>query len=67
MAPEGYTITAAARALADNYSPRAIRVRMIEEYKRYQKIPEREAAFTFAWPPRLRMLGGTRGWAPRTL
>lgn len=50
MAPEGYTITAAARALADNYSPRAIRVRMIEEYKRYQKIPESEAASTFAWP-----------------
>ena len=52
FAPEGYTITAAARALADNYSARAIRVRMIEEYKRYQKTSDREAAFTFAWPHR---------------
>lgn len=50
MAPEGYTIMAAARALADNYSARAIRVRMVEDYKRHQKIPEREASFTFAWP-----------------
>lgn len=50
MAPEGYTILAAARAMADNYSPRAIRVRMIEDYKLYQKISERAAAATFAWP-----------------
>ena len=52
MAPEGYTIMAAARALADNYSPRAIRVRMIEDYKRHQRISERAASRTFAWPHR---------------
>ncbi len=52
MAPEGYTIMAAARALADDYSPRAIRSRMIDDYRRHQKTSERAASYTFAWPHR---------------
>ncbi len=50
VAPEGYTILAATRAIADNYSPRGIRSRMIEEYARYQKTSERTASLTFPWP-----------------
>ena len=50
VAPEGYTILAAARAMADNYSPRGIRHRMIEEYARYQRTSQRAAAATFPWP-----------------
>jgi hypothetical protein len=50
VAPEGYVIDEAARALGDNSSPRALRARLIETYKRWQRIAGAEASFTFAQP-----------------
>ena len=50
MAPEGYVIDEAARSLGDNNSPRMLRARLIETYKRWQRAQGAEASFTFAQP-----------------
>jgi len=50
MAPEGYVIDEAARSLGDNNSPRMLRARLIETYKKWQHIEGAEASFTFPWP-----------------
>jgi hypothetical protein len=50
IAPEGYALTAATRAIGDNASPEGIRQRVVEAYARWQRIPERTAARYFSVP-----------------
>jgi hypothetical protein len=48
VAPEGYAVEAAVRALGTAAAPSAVREQVVRAYARWQRIPERQASRYFA-------------------